>query len=326
MPFERTRPTLAGMRRVLALVAAAAMVAGSIAIRSRLDRNEEDRANPLRVVCAAELGPVCDALRRTDAQVTVEGAGTTADRLGRMAGDDPGVDAWLVPAPWPQIVDGRRQRAFLPPLFADVGAPLARSPLVLVVEKALADRIGPRCAGPVGWKCLGEQAATALPRHPEPSTAFGALILGQATAAWFGRVDNLSTFDLDDPAFARWFQALERAAPAVASGASPLEEMLGSGFATYKAVGTIEADAVPVLAASALRERVTVLYPEPMATADVVLAGAGGRLRDNESLRKALKDAGWRVDAAGPPGAPALPATNGLPSPGFLDALRERQP
>ena len=52
------------MRRVLALVAAAAMVAGSIAVRSRLDEREEDRTNPLRVVCAAELGPVCEALRR----------------------------------------------------------------------------------------------------------------------------------------------------------------------------------------------------------------------------------------------------------------------
>ncbi len=320
------RPTLAGMRRVLALVAAAAMVAGSIAIRSRLDRNEEERTNPVRVVCAAELGPVCDALRRTGAHVTIEGAGTTADRLGRASEEEPGVDGWLVPAPWPQIVDGRRRQASLLPLFADVGAPIARSPLVLVVEKALADRIGPRCAGPVGWKCLGEQAGTARPRHPEPSTAFGALILGQATAAWFGRVDNLSTFDLDDPGFAKWFQALERAAPPTASGGSPLEEMLGTTFATYNAVGTIEAEAVPVVGTSALRERVTVLYPEPMATADVVLAGAAGRLRTNDSVRKAFRDAGWRVDGAGPPGAPALPPTNGLPSPGFLDALRERRP
>jgi hypothetical protein len=314
---------------VLALVAAAAMVAGSIAIRSRIDRDEEDRANPLRVVCAAELGPVCDALRRTDAKVTVEGASTTADRLGRASEDDAGVDGWLVPAPWPQIVDGRRRQASLLPLFTDVGDPLARSPLVLVVDKRLADSIGPRCAGTVGWKCLGEQAlpvGPAKPRHPEPSNALGALILGQATAAYFGRVADLSTFDLDDPGFARWFQSLERAAPPIASGGSPLEEMLGTTFATYNAVGTIEAEAVPVLAASALRDRVTVLYPAPMATADVVLAGAVGRLRGNDVIRKALKDAGWRVDSVPPLGASPLPPTNGLPSPGFLDALRARQP
>jgi hypothetical protein len=70
-----------------------------------------------------------------------------------------------------------------------------------------------------------------------------------------------------------------------------------------------------------------------MATADVVLASATGtatrRLRDaagGPAVRTALSDAGWRVEgAAGPPGAPALPPTNGLPSPGFLDAVRERR-
>jgi hypothetical protein len=333
MPDERTRRTLADMRRLLALVAAAAMVAGSIALRSRLDRNDEERANPVRVVCAAELGPVCDALRRTSAELTIEGASTTADRLSQAAGEDQGIDGWLVPVPWPQIVDGRRQRAFLPPLFADVGAPLARTPLVLVVQNALADVLRPRCGGTVGWKCLGDQAAPtgpARPRHSEPSSAFGALILGQATAAYFDKVAQLSTFELDDAGFGKWFQALERAAPTVASGGSPLEEMLGSRFATYNAVGTTEAEAAPVVGASALREQVTVLYPAPMATADVVLAGATGtaarRLRDGDAIRRALKDAGWRVDGAGPPGAPALPATNGLPSPGLLDALRERRP
>ncbi len=316
------------MRRVLALVAAAAMVAGSIAIRSRLDGNGEGRANPLRVVCAAELGAVCDILRT---RVTVEATATTADRLGRAAGEDPGIDGWLVPAPWPQIVDGRRRQASLPPLFTDVGTPLARSPLVLVVEKGLADRIGPRCGGAVGWKCLGEQAAPggpAKPRHPEASTGLGALILGQATAAYFGRSTDLSTFDLDDPGFAGWFRVLERAAPPTGSGGSPLEEMLGSGFATYNAVGTIEAEAGPTVAASALRDRVTVLYPSPMATADVVLAGTTGttvrRLHDDVGApaRKALAGAGWRTDGPGSTGAP----TNGLPSPGFLDALRERRP
>ncbi len=322
------------MRRVFALLAAAAMVAGSIALRSRLDADEEDRTNPVRIVCAAELGPVCDGLRRTAAQVTVEPTSTTADRLGRLNAEDPGLDGWLVTAPMPQIVDGRRRQASLPPLFADVGAPLARSPLVLVIEKGLAATLSAPCGTPApGWKCLGEHAPPARPRHPEGTSGLGVLILGQATASYFNRVDDLSTFDLDDAGFARWFRALETAAPAIASGASPLDEMLGSNFATYNAVGTIEADAAPVLAASALRDRVNVIYPAPMATADVVLAGAAGsdirRLREiaGETVTNALSDAGWRVGTAPPrAGLPPLPATNGLPSPGFLDALRSRQP
>ena len=306
------------MRRLLAVVAAAAMVAGSLAVRSRLDRREEDRTNPLRVVCAAELGTVCDALRRTPARVTVEPAPRTADRLARAENAE--IDGWLVPAPWPQIVDGRRRPGGLAPLFTDVSPPLARSPLVLVMSQAVAGR----CSS--GWKCLGEAAARsqAKPGHPDPGdNAFGALIVGQAAAAYFNRSD-LSTFDLDDPGFAAWFRALERATPPLISGGSPLNEMLGTNFAAYDAVGTLEAEAAPILATSAVRDRVQLLYPEPMATVDVVLAGSGSRLREvagGETVRKALADAGWRVDGRG---TPPLPATNGLPSPGFLDAVRSR--
>ncbi len=310
------------MRRLLAVVAAAAMVAGSIAIRSRLDRQEVDRTNPLRVVCAAELGTVCDTLKRTSAQVTVEPAPATADRLGRD--DNPEIDGWLVPAPWPQIVDGRRRPRGLLPLFDDVSQPLARSPLVIVMSRAVADR----CAS--GWKCLGEAVARnqARPGHPDPrDNGFGALIAGQAAASFFGRIVDLSTTDLDDPAFAEWFRTLQRATPPHISGSSLLNEMLGTNFAVYDAVGTIEAEAAPTLAESAVRDRVTLLYPEPMATVDVVLAGPGSRLREvagGDTVRRALADAGWRMGAGATQTGPPLAPGNGLPSPGFIDALRSR--
>lgn len=303
------------MRRVLALLAAGAMVAGSIAIRSRIDGNEEGATGSLRIVCAAELGSVCDRVRAT----TVEPAPVTADRLA--AADAPAIDGWLVPAPWPEIVDIRRRVRALPALFTAGGPPIARSPLVLVVRRTLADALAPGCGGTVGWKCLGDAAAAgrAKPGHADPGAdAVGLLLIGQAAAAFFNRPD-LSTFDLDDPGFAGWFRALERATPRTLSGGSPLGEMLGTNFAAYDAVGTIEAEAAPVLDQSAVRDRVVLLYPAPMATADVVLAGvtdAGRRLRD--PARRALAGEGWKTDGAG------LPATNGLPSPGFLDALRSR--
>jgi hypothetical protein len=322
------------MRRVLAVVAAAAMVAAAISVRSRLDRRQQEQANPVRVVCAAELGPACDALRGTSAQVTVEPTTTTADRLGHSDAGDSALDGWLVPAPWPQIVDAERRTRALLPLFGEVGAPLARSPLVLVVRQTLASALAGPCGGPPGWKCLGEAAGRgqAKPGHPDPAVnAFGALTVGQATAAFFGRVADLSSADLDDANFARWFNALERATAPLASGGSPLNEMLGTNFAAYDAVGTIEAEAVPVLAASAVKDRVALLYPSPMATADVVLAGAtpglAGRLRavaGGDATRRALAAAGWRVEGITRPADPALPATSGLPSPGFLDTLRAR--
>lgn len=325
------------MRRVLAVVAAAAMVAASLAIRSRMDRRAQDRSNPVHVICAAELGTVCDALRATSAQVTVESATTTADRLGRGDEADGGALGWLVPAPWPQIVDGRRRARALLPLFTDTGPPLARSPLVVVVRQSLARDLRGLCGAPQpGWKCLGEAAGRgqAKPGHADPAAdALAVLTLGQATSAYFDRGSDLSTTDLDDPDFTRWFTGLERATPALASGGSPLEEMLGTRFAAYDAIGTTEAEAEAVLAPSALRNQVDLLYPSPMATADVVLAGGGGdtarRLRDlagGDTVRRALAAAGWRVEGiARPPSTdPPLPPTNGLPSPGFLDTLRSR--
>jgi hypothetical protein len=282
-------------------------------------------------------------------RLTVEPAGATADRLvGEDA--DPGVDGWLVTAPWPELVDLERRARALPALFTGDRPVLARSPLTLAVWKDRAAALGSRCPPPagVGWKCLGDAAGTTgwaavggrpewgpvKPGHAQPaSDDVGLLVLGQAVADWFGRVD-VSAADLDDDGFQRWFSGLERAVPS--SSGSPLETMLVTGPAAFDAAGTTEAEAAPLLARSARRSSLVLLYPSPMATADVVLAapGGGGASASLRAVvgggggRRALAAAGWRVPgqarADGVPDTPALPATSGLPSPGLLDALRAR--
>jgi hypothetical protein len=339
------------VRRVLAVVAAAAMVAGSLALRSRLDRRESERSQVLRLTCSTELEAACRQLERGDSrlQVSVEAAGSTADRL--VAGDaDPGLDGWLVTAPWPDMVDLRRQARAQRPLFEGDRPVLARSPLVMVVAKDRAAALAPRCPGAsVGWRCLGDAAATdggwaavggrpewgpVKPGHGSPATdGVGVLVLGQAVASWFGRTD-LSTVDLEDEGFQRWFTGLERAVPPSAS--SPLTTLLVTGPAAVDAVGTTEAEAGPLLARSVRRDSVALLYPSPMATADVVLATptSGGpaesvaRVVRGDAGKAALAAAGWRVDgqrrAEGVPDAPPLAAGDGLPPPGLLEALRAR--
>ncbi|MFN2608946.1 MAG: substrate-binding domain-containing protein [Acidimicrobiales bacterium] len=340
------------MRRVLAVVGAAAMVAGSLALRSRLDRRSAERSQVLRLTCASELEAACARLATGDSRVkvTVEPAGVTADRLATTTTVDSGLDGWLAPAAWPDLVDQERQSHALPALFAGPRPTVARSPLVLAVWKDRAAALAPRCGpGGLGWTCLGEAAGTpggwqAVAGHPEwgdvkpghtspASTAVGLLVVGQAVAAWFGRA-AVSTADLEDDGFQRWFGGLERAVPAPA--ASPLQTMLVTGPATFDAAATTEAEAAPLLATSARRDSVDLLYPAPMATADVVLAtgpggGAASSLRDvaaGRPGRAALAAAGWRVDgeplAAGVPDRPALPTAAGLPPAGLLDALRSQ--
>lgn len=324
------------------------MVAGSLALRARLDRQAVESATPLRLVCAAHLGPVCDDLAGSQSglDVVIEPAGATADRL--MGAADAGIDGWLVSAAWPELVDAARRSRALPALFAPDRPVLARSPLVLAVWKVRNAVLSAHCGRPTDWRCLGEAAAAGSwqalggppewgrlrPGHAEPaSDDVGLLVLGQAVSEWFGRTD-VAAIDLDDDAFRRWFAALERAVPP--SAGSPLGFMLAAGPAAFDAVGTTEAEAGPVLARAARGGEVDLLYPLPMATADVVLAaaaGAPGGMRLASAVggrdgRKALADAGWRVE--GEPRAPGvsavvdLPPSSNLPTPGLLEALRQR--
>lgn len=335
------------MRRLLAVVAAAAMVAGSVYLRWRLDREKEAAAGPVRIVCAMEFEQACRQLEGDGFEITVEPTVTTADRLAATTGDA-AIDAWFVTGPWPVIVDGRRRTRTLPPVFGNDREPIARTPIVLVVWKERAAALVGRCGGQVTWKCLGDAAAagpwTASGGRPEwgaikpgyasPATDdLGLLVLGSAVSNWFGHED-LSTTDLDTDEFARWFTALNRAVPPAAT--SPLQLMLTAGPAVYDAVGTVEAEAGPLLAASARRNDLQLLYPSPVATADAVLAIAKGspaigslrRAAQDDGMKRALATDGWRVadvgTAQGVSNDPPLPRGNGLPSPGLLDALLAR--
>ena len=325
------------------------MVAGAVYVRSRIDRGEDE--GTLRLVCSAELAGACEALGKADSRVTVttEEAGATADRLAETV-DDAGLDGWLVPDPWPEMVDARRRTNALPPLFPPSRPVLARSPVRLVVweDRDRALIASNRCPSQATWKCLGEAAAagpwTASGGRPEwgpiklgladPATdGVGLLVLAHAVSAWFGRTD-LALIDLDtSDDFTRWLSALGQAVRP--SPVSPLARMLATNRAEYDASGTVEAEAGPLLANSPRAAEVHLLYPSPMATADVTLATVGdtpaasalGRLGTSGALRRGLLDGGWRV--AGEESIPGvatdpLPTTNGLPPAGLLDALRER--
>ena len=102
-------------------------------------------------------------------------------------------------------------------------------------------------------------------------------------------------------------------------------------------VGTFEAVAGPELANATRdgRDRVRLLYPAPVATADVVyvpVVGADGAddladLLTGDDGRSALAKDGWRVDgeprARGVPATPPLPARENVPGSGSLQALLE---
>lgn len=340
------------MQRVGAALVAVLMVVAAVWIRGLID---EDGGNgeTVRLRCTTELEAACNALAEdADVDVTVEPAGATVQSLSSLPdAQRPDFDAWLAPAPWPDIVDVLRSENQIRPLFAKASDPIGRSPFVLVVR---ADRrpvleATPACNNTLDWKCLGAVAGrpwaelpggqpawgTVKPTFGDPSTSAVALLaLSQATSEFLGTADY-SRAELETDEYLDWISGIERAVPS--TPANPFLEMLQQlPTATYDVVGTTEAEAAPAIAAAApdRRRELTLLYPEPVVTADVVLAAVIGRedtvgdLADDDELATALARTGWRVpgqsNASGVRDTPALPRASGLPpDPGALVALQE---
>ncbi len=339
----------------MALLVAVAMVGLALFVRGRLDDDggSESGGRTVRVLCSSDLDAACDELAATvdDLDVAVEPAGTTAERLVALSDADVGdldFDAWLVPAPWPEMVRGERERAGLAPVLDEPTDPVARSPLVLAVWNDRAEALAGRCGKSISWRCIGDVAGTdwadlggeptwgaVKPGHGDPTQrARGLLVAGQAATDFFG-TREFSRADLETDEFRAWFSRLEGAVPTFDPAAgSPFEQMLVAGPAAFDVVGTTESQAGPSLAAAApaRRDALSLLYPAPVATADlVVVPSVGGRSEAIERLtgdeaRRVLAEAGWRVEGVPPADGvasdPPLPSGNGMPEPGVLRALQ----
>ncbi len=333
------------MKALAALAAAAALIVAAILARDAIDDGGDSAGGSAAgrgttVVCPTELAEACAALE-DDVSVRVEPASVTADRLTTAAGtDEADTDVWLAPAPWVELVADARERAGAPALVGEPSDVIARSPVVLVIwnDRAAALEAG-ACAGPVQWRCLGDAADRPWDSvggqgawgrvnvgMSGPETANGLVVLGGATAGYFGSADYAAN-DLDG-ALSGWLGALGAQADAAATDV--VNEMLTRGPGQFSAVGALEADALE----AADRDDVRVVYPAPVATADLVAVPIGdaeraaGDIAGNDDLRGALAGAGWRVDGeapvAGVDGGLDLRADDSLPGGGVLGALLAR--
>jgi hypothetical protein len=209
--------------------------------------------------------------------------------------------------------------------------PIARSPVVIAVAEERAEVLAEQCGGDVSWRCIGDVAGSpwqsiggsitwgaVKPAHADPeSTGEGLVIIGEEAAHFFGTTD-LSRDNFDEDEFLEWFTRLERSTK---TDANAFQALLTSRSATYDVVATLEAKADESLAR---REQVRLIYPAPVATADVVfvpVVDGDSDLADvvtGDAARDALADAGFRVDDDGDP---PLPGGSRLPSAGVLEAL-----
>lgn len=288
--------------RVLAFLAALGMVAAALAVRAALDSDSTDGPNGggdgSVLVCARELGDLCAAV---DADV-VEPANATADRLIDLGrDDDAGLGAWLVPGPWPQMVDSVRTLNGDRALFADVGA-VAWSPLVVVTRGGALDE---QCAA--DWNCVADGAVDGghTVGAPAVTDATGVLARAAALSARVGTTDyGTEVFE----EHSGWLAALTEALDRRQFQAGTLQRFLtipgsADAFLTTRAAAEVAG------AEQSAR-------PAPVVHVPLTLGLRKGADRPD--------DLGEHADELGWSAAPtAAPLESGLPSPDVLYALRE---
>jgi hypothetical protein len=327
------------VRTLLALLGAALMVGAALVIRATVIEGDDGggSSGTTRLVCATEVAEACAELGGDEVQVTVEPAGVTAARLAALSDEeatDPGFDGWLVPAPWPDLVRAARDQAALGPVIDEPAGPVARSPLTLAVWADRVPALEAECAT-VDWRCVGDAApaGTVQPAFADPAvSATGRDVLGQVATDYFDRTD-ITSFDVDnDQGFRIFLDQLADSSATVPAGADALDLMLSTGGAQVDVVGAFEAEACPTLQEAARGDEVALIYPAPVATAELEFApatrgGGAEHLADvvsGEAGENALVATGWHVgDAAPDCDSPDLPRGSNLPAAGVLQALSD---
>ena len=219
------------VKRLAALVAAVAMVAGAWAVRSAIVDDGGDAGDgaqsgqPLRLTCATELAAVCGQLvaEADRLEVTVEDPGRTADRIAQQPdGTDPGFDAWLADGPWAaMVVDDHAFSGVEGEVIGEPTEVLGRSPAVIVVQAAQEDGLTRACDGTVTWRCIGDQAGTYRVGLTAPDRGDGLVPLSAATASYFGTT-SYSSVDFEEPGFSVWFDTLTRLSSGAPSTWAPV--------------------------------------------------------------------------------------------------------
>lgn len=296
-------------KRALAVIAAAGLIVAAVVIRNEViadDTESTDAQDATTLVCVTELRAICEAVAGELDGVTLRVADAAATTETWATADEAPREVWLTVAPFPDLVTSQRTQLRRPSLEIGVEQ-LAASALVVAVPNPKAAALTGECGEPLGWRCIGELAgsrwadiegpagpAVVKPAFAPLDTAVGQLGVAQAIGGYFGA----APVDATDPGLITWARRLAGAVNAGAlSGGTPIGTVQVRDSAVDVAVG-FDAEIT-----NAGRDRLTVLYADPMTRVDLVLA-APGRVGIptalSEALTTAANTAGWKHAAEVP--------------------------
>jgi hypothetical protein len=306
------------IKRVLAFLAAAALIVAALLIRNGLDDTSASGSDSTdgpsggstTVVCSTQLADVCNGLGKSYS-VTIESAANTLSRLSADGAQLP--DAWITLDPFPGMLDTLRTVANLAPLTPEVTAIGADTP-VLAVPTARNASVAAGCAGQAVWKCLGGAAGnpwTSLDANAaggdvlvgitDPATEdLGLITFANAVAGYFGVVqqDNGS---FHDPGFTGWLRTFSNNAHVVSAGSTPLGTLL-----VRKSEVNVAASTTREIASNAQRATVSALAVSPAISPTVVVGSFTSRGRSVATKAAPLfLAAGWTAPTAPQPQLPA---------------------
>jgi hypothetical protein len=358
------------------------MIGGALMVRTLINSDSDSDADSasgdggtgdsLELICGTELLAACNeiaqqlASEESDLRVSMEAEQITAQRIadGELVlsgqADSSGSTVWLAAGPWPEIAEA----SGLPmPTLAGSDV-LARSPAVIVALKDRMEAIIASCTAAT-WACIGDHAGgewTELGGEstwgrievglPQTDAGDGMVTVNQAVASRVGSTE-FATNDLDSGseggAVGNWFDRLATESNSNDASTTPLTRFLRVP-GSLGVVGALESEAIAELSTAAAAATISVVAPQPVATADVRLwAGNDASLQDaldrlggetNTALAASFTSAGWRAVATdGTTSVPptdkigedsinststALPEDDGLPAPGVISAVDSR--
>jgi hypothetical protein len=332
-------------RRIGAVLIAVALIAGALLLRRTVLDDDADAfpgpsattpptsepATPAAsLVCITELAAACQAIRaeHADLAVTIEGAGTTLDRLAELPDGEPS-PLWLTIQPFPAMLEVLRSNARLDPVAATTDTVATTRLAVAAPADGRADVLVAACENEPLWRCIGDHAGDpwtelggqaawntvrpslgAVDVHAVALASFAA-----AVAGYFGTPDIRAQMWQADPAFTPWVNRLAGAVSTSAlSAGTPLATM--AVRPPLDLAATTDAEVVEIAGPGG--DRFALNYPDPSMWVEAVLAVPGRTAAPDglvDDLTAAATAEGWDAPAAVP---------QPLPTESTMLALRAR--